>query len=81
MLLPEILLSLRSFFTVVPLRAAISDSVSPLLMVTLFSLLLLLLLFFLSFFPRLLRLPDLLLRLLRDDETLLRERLLREERL
>ena len=79
MLLPEILLSLRSFFTVVPLRAAISDSVSPLLMVTLFSPLLLL--FFLPFFPRLLRLPDLLLRLLRDDETLLRERLLREERL
>ena len=75
--MPEILLSLRSFFTVVPLRAAISDSVSPLLMVTLFSPLL----FFFPFFPLLLRLPYLLLLLLRDDETLLRERLLREERL
>ncbi len=52
-LLPLILLSLRNFFTVVPLRAAISESVSPFLMVTL-----LLLAFFL---------PFLLLRLLREE--------------
>ena len=73
MLLPEILLSLRSFFTVVPLRAAISDSVSPFLMVTLLSPLFLLV--FLPFLLRLLR-TDFLLRLLFDDETLLLETVL-----
>ena len=61
MLLPDMLLSLRSFFTVVWWRAAISDSVSPFLMVTL---LLLLFLFFLFFLP-------LLLLLFLDEEELL----------
>ena len=61
MLLPLILLSLRNFLTVVPLRAAISERVSPFLMVTLF-----VLVFFL-FFPFLLR----LLREERDELLLL----------
>ena len=71
-LLPEILFSFLSFFTVVPLRAAISESVSPLLMVMLLPLEF----FLLPFLLRLLR--EDLLRLLREDDTLLRERLLRE---
>lgn len=64
MLLPDMLLSLRSFLTVVWWRAAISDRVSPFLMVTL-----LLPPFLFFFFP----LPFLLLLLLLllDEEELL----------